>query len=367
MAASKRAFKYSAPNSQAVKFFHLLRATYQHWTHIKFKQITEKVMTKRTIPDSVALYRTKAPRRRVGGYEVTNNADAPKVRIFGPVDSWERTAQNFSDDLEALYASGVTAADLEINSFGGNVFEALAVFDVIQSSPIKFRAVILGVAASAASLIACACEEIVVGKNARFMIHEPETGTYGRVKALEEVTALLRDVRRQSAELYAAKSKQPVNIIEQWMEETKWMRGQEIVDLGFADAILDIDAVMEIDEELLRDLDNVPADLLEIVQAESQGESAEASEEEASEPETPEPEMKVTAPVEPVPAAPAPVVPDAKMQAEADPVVAALKSGADEAPVMTARPVEAAQSKTAKAPAPWAQRIAEMNRNFGQF
>lgn len=60
-------------------------------------------------------------------------------------------------------------------------------------------------------------------------------------------------------------------------------------------------------------------------------------------------------------------MPDAKMQADADPVVAAMKSGADEAPVMTARPAEAAQQTTARDPAPWTLRIAEMNRNFGRF
>lgn len=320
-------------------------------------------------PDSVALYKSKAPRKRAGGYALEATADGkPKVRLFGPIDSWDRTAEQFAQDLDALAATGATEADFEINSLGGSVFEAFAIYDTVKASPIAFRAVILGVAASAASMIACACAEIVVGRNARFMIHEPETGTWGRVKDLREVADMLDDMRKQSAEIYSAKSLQPVGVIEQWMEETKWMRGQEIVDMGFASSVLDIDGKMELDEDALRDLVNVPMDLIDAVHAE-----VEAAANAAQQAEDPADEA---APAVEVPATPnmtaqepemaAPVV-TPQMQAASDPVVAELKAGAEEVPVMTARPSEAAQPKPATAPAPWVQRVAEMNRNFGRF
>jgi ATP-dependent protease ClpP protease subunit len=327
------------------------------------------------LPDSVALYKSKAPRKRAGGYAMEATADGtPKVRLFGPIDSWERTAEQFAQDLDALAATGATEADFEINSLGGSVFEAFAIYDTVKASPIKFRAVILGVAASAASLISCACAETVVGKNARFMIHEPETGTWGRVKDLREVADMLESMRLQGAEIYAARSGQPVNIIEGWMAETKWMRGQEIVDLGFANAVLDIDGKMELDEDALRDLDNVPMDLIEAVQAEAeasanaapvQEETAPALEEQAPVVETPAVEPAPAAPVVEMAASPAAT---AKMQAASDPVVAALKSEGEQPLVSTARKVEAAQDKPAMSePAPWAMRVAEMNRNFGRF
>jgi len=209
-----------------------------------------------------------------------------------------------------------------------------------------------------------------VGKNARFMIHEPETGTWGRVKDLREVADMLESMRLQGAEIYAARSGQPLDVVEGWMAETKWMRGQQIVDLGFANTVLDIDGKMELDEDALRDLDNVPMDLIEAVQAEVEAaanatqQAEETAEEAAPAIQTPAVE---TAPAAPVVEMAAPIV-TPQMQAASDPVVAAMKSAGEQPAVMTARPSEAAQPTSAKRePHPGVAAIAALNRNFGRF
>ena len=326
----------------------------------------------RKVPDSVALYQTLAVQTSRGETAVMNaDGQKAKIRLFGPICPWESTAANFMAGLDQLAAAGVKEADLEINSSGGSVAESLAIYDAIKASGIKFRAVVLGVTASAASTVAAACQDRVIGKNARFMIHQAESGAWGRASDMREVADWLDAINKQTAGLYASVSGQSEAQIELWMDEEKWWLGEEAVKAGFFSAVLDADAAPAIAEPEMRAFQNAPQDLIEAVQS--------AAEKPATVVEAPVQETPVVTAEQAASAAPAavietpavepqaPAVPDAKMQADADPVVAAMKSGADEAPVMTARPVETVQQKTAKAPAPWAARIAEMNSNFGRI
>lgn len=322
-------------------------------------------------PDSVALYHTfVSPSGRSGSAVMNADGSKAKLRLFGPIYSFERTAELFAIGLDQLRASGVVEADLEINSPGGSVSEALAIHDMIASSGIKFRAVILGIAASAATVVACACEERVIGKNARFMIHEPESGCYGRASDMREAAEWLDQITEQTAAIYAAVSGKSVEQIKLWMKEETWWKGEEAVKDGFAKSVLEKEEAAMVSEADMRAFQKAPADLLETVQEvaapapesapaiETVQEAALAAEAEMAAPE---------APVALVETPGATQETEAKMLADADPVIAAMKSDADSASVMTARPTEAAQPKTASAPSPWAARIAEMNRNFGRI
>ncbi|WP_347138882.1 head maturation protease, ClpP-related [Paracoccus sp. SSK6] len=327
----------------------------------------------RQTPDSVALYHTFVTRSS-GGEAAVMNADGQKakIRLFGVISPWENTAATFMAGLDQLAADGVKEADLEINSPGGSVSEALAIHDAIKASGITFRAVILGIAASAATVVSAACSDRVIGKNARFMIHEAESGAWGRSSDMREVADWLDEINEQTAIIYSEISGQSVVKVKEWMKEEKWWRGQEAVNDGFASGVLEVDAAPALAEPEMRAYQNAPADLIEAVQSAAEtpdavveipAEQAPVADAEMAAPEAPAAFVETPA----VEAPEAPAVSDAQMQAEADPVIAALKSGADEVPVMTARPAEAAQQTTAKAPAPWVQRIAEMNRNFGRF
>lgn len=339
--------------------------------------------------DAVALYRTKAPRKaRAAGYEIVRNEgeDAGKIKLFGPVDAWEDSALKFIEEVEALISSGVRSYDVQINSLGGDVWESMVIVDAIRAwrdQGIFFRAVVLGVAASAATIIACACDEVVIGKNARFMIHEAASGCWGRSDDLRAVAELLDGVNAQAVEIYTATSGQSDGQVRTWMSEEKWFRGQEAVDAGFASSILDMTAEACADEEDLRTFENTPGDLVDEVT----GASADANDPDQ---ETVDDAPAVEAAVELVSvdlsvngnaismSVPADVAaalkeagelitkPAAEMSApKVDPLVAELKSGSDE-PVMTARPeVEAVSQR--KEPAPWSTAIARMNANFGKI
>jgi ATP-dependent Clp protease protease subunit len=344
-----------------------------------------------SLHDAVALYRTKAPRKaRAAGYEIVRNEgeDAAKIKLFGPIDAWEDSALKFIEEVEALIASGVKSYDVQINSLGGDVWEAMVIVDAVRAwrdQGIVFRAVVLGVAASAATIIACACDEVIIGKNARFMIHDAASGCWGGSGDLRAVADLLDDVNAQAVEIYAAASGQSEDQVKTWMSEEKWFRGQEAVDAGFASSILDMTAEACADEEDLRTFENTPGDLVdEVVGASADADPDQETIEDAPAVET-APElvsvelsvngntisMSVSAETaaalkdagELVTKA-AEIEPEMKV-IEEDPLVASLKSGSQET-VMTARPeVEAASQR--KAPASWTKSIAAMNANFGKI
>lgn len=351
-----------------------------------------------SIHDAVALYRTKAPRTaRAAGYEIVRQEgeDRAKIKLFGPIDAWEDSALNFVKELEQLQADGVKEADAQINSLGGDVWESMTIADAIRSARangMKFRAVVLGVAASGATIIASSCDETVIGKNARYMIHEAASGCWGRADEMREVAAMLDDINTQAVDIYVEQSGQTPDQIKTWMAETKWFRGQEAVDAGFAASILDMDAEACADEEDLRTLDNTPADLLDEVTAttsdvvsgeataDDQAPAEEISSEDDAELVSVELSINGATVVMSVSAETAAALADTgelvtkpsadtvpEMQAdEEDSLVASLKSGADDAPVSTARP-QAEEAKQRKATASWNVAIAGMNANFGKI
>ncbi|MCZ4366625.1 head maturation protease, ClpP-related [Sulfitobacter dubius] len=349
-----------------------------------------------SLHDAVALYRTKAPRKaRAAGYEVVRQEGeaSAKIKLFGPIDAWEDSALNFVEELEQLQADGVKEADVQINSLGGDVWESMTIADAIRSARangMTFRAVVLGVAASGATIIASSCDATVIGKNARYMIHEAASGCWGSADDMREVAAMLDDINTQAVEIYVEQSGQTPDQIKTWMAETRWFRGQEAVDAGFAASILDMDAEACADEEDLRTLDNAPSDLLEEIAASGDTEDeVKASDpdqetvEDAPAVETPPELVSVELSVNgstismSVSAETAAALKDAgelvtkpteiepEMKAPEDPLVASLKSGSQE-PVMTARPDSEAASQR-KAPASWTKSIAAMNANFGKI
>jgi len=337
--------------------------------------------------DAIALYHTKAPvsSGRPGGFDIAKMEGSETdftIRIFGSIDAWEQTAEDFISQFEAI-DSETSNIDIQVNSRGGDIVEAMAIVDTIKAAKGKTTGTVLGIAASAASVIICACETRRIGANARFMIHQATIGVVGRTKDLREVAALGDTINAQAAQIYADVSGQDLSVIEAWMDEEKWFLGQEAVEAGFFGSVVDISMSAEVDEEDLREFANVPMDLLDEVTLDTVATETEVAVEDDTVVETPELvsvelcvngktiSMSVSADVaEDLKSAGSlitePVEPEIETPAPVDPIVAKMKSDAVNAPVMTARPnVETASQR--KAPAPWNASIAAMNANFGKI
>lgn len=152
--------------------------------------------------------RTREARRGGTGekswYRIGNvRSDRAEVYLYDMIGEWGITAQDFVNDMKGITAPAV---DLHINSEGGSVFDGVAIYTAIKQHPGKVTAYIDGLAASAASFIAMAAEEVVMAKNARMMIHMASGLVLGTSDDMREMADLLDDLSENIASIYAEKA-----------------------------------------------------------------------------------------------------------------------------------------------------------------
>lgn len=159
------------------------------------------------------------------------------IRMYGPIDSWGGfwgiSAKDVSTVLDAL-PDTVTQINLRINSPGGEVFEGVTILNLLRAHKARVTAVVDGLAASAASIIAAGCDETVMSPGTQMMIHSPWTITWGNAAELRKDAARLDGVETSMIEIYVAKAGAGHDWPALLAEET-WLTAQQTVELGLAD------------------------------------------------------------------------------------------------------------------------------------
>lgn len=141
------------------------------------------------------------------------------------------------DFVPALAALDVDTIHLRINSPGGDVFAAQAISQALREHPATIVGHIDGVAASAATEVACACDDTVMAKGAMYMVHQAWTLGWGNADELEATVALLRKVDGVLAEEYVAVTGQSREQIDAWMKAETWFTAEEAKAAGFVKSI----------------------------------------------------------------------------------------------------------------------------------
>lgn len=139
----------------------------------------------------------------------------------------------------ALRAIGQKAVTVSINSPGGDMFEGLAIYNILREHPAEVTVRIMGMAASAASIIAMAGDRIDMGLGTMFMIHNSWGGVVGNHHDMREAADLFAEFDAAMADIYAARSGQEVAEIRALMDSETWMRFEQAQELGFADGSFD--------------------------------------------------------------------------------------------------------------------------------
>ena len=147
------------------------------------------------------------------------------------------TPKSFAADLKALGA--VRTLNVFINSPGGAVFDGVAIFNQLKRHPARKNVFIDGIAASIASVIAMAGDEINIAANGFIMIHEPFTMAFGTAADLRKTADQLEKINDTIINTYAARTGTPENTIGDLMAAETWMNAEEALELGFADNITD--------------------------------------------------------------------------------------------------------------------------------
>ena len=162
------------------------------------------------------------------------------LRLYDPIDSWGGewgvSAKEFAGALGEL-PSGVGEIRLHLNSPGGEVWEAIAIMNMLREHPARVVAVVDGLAASAASFIACSADEVVMGRNSQLMIHDGRGLCMGTAEDMRGLADLLDKISDNIASVYAAKAGSTVRHWRDVMLAETWFDAAEAVTAGLADRV----------------------------------------------------------------------------------------------------------------------------------
>lgn len=142
------------------------------------------------------------------------------------------TAKRMSAALRSIGEKPVTVA---INSPGGDMFEGLAIFNMLKDHKFEVTVKVMGLAASAASLIAMAGDTIQMGQGSFLMIHNAWGAVVGDQHAMRDAADMFAPFDAAMAEIYAARSGLDVAEIAQMMNAETFINAKEALAKGFAD------------------------------------------------------------------------------------------------------------------------------------
>lgn len=188
-----------------------------------------------------------------------NDGDST-ISIFDVIgqDFWTGEGTTAKRIDAALRRIGARDVVVNLNSPGGDYFEGLAIYNRLREHPHKVTVKVLGIAASAASVIAMAGDEVEIARAGFMMIHNTWVVAMGDRHQLREVADWLEPFDAAAADIYAARTGLDGAEIGKMMDRETWIGGSDAVDKGFADSLLASDSIRE-DVSALSDLGQVLA------------------------------------------------------------------------------------------------------------
>ena len=168
-------------------------------------------------------------------YAIRARAEGAEISIHDEIGAFGITAKEFLTELAALKeARRIT---LRINSPGGEVFDGIAIHNALKRHSAHITVLVEGIAASIASVIVCAGDEVVMPENAMLMLHEPSAVVSGTADDLLSMAAALEKMRAGLIAAYRDKSGLNEERIAELLAGETWLSADEALELGFADRI----------------------------------------------------------------------------------------------------------------------------------
>ena len=181
-----------------------------------------------------------------------DDADSAEITLYGdvldsvPCDWWTNeviegqyiTPEGFMDDLAAV--RGKSEVVIKLNSCGGDVYTGIAIHNALKGLSGHKTVIVEGLAASAASVIACAGDEVQVYPGSIIMIHGVSTMfvDWMTLADLKKAVKSVHSVERALAAIYSAKTGIEEDTLRSMMSNELWMTGAQAVEKGFADTLL---------------------------------------------------------------------------------------------------------------------------------
>lgn len=173
------------------------------------------------------------------GESASTTGPIATIRMYGPIDSWGGwwgiSARDVAEALDSL--SDASEIRVRINSPGGEVWEGMAILNMLRAHPAKIVAVVDGLAASAASVVAVGCDETVMSPGTQMMVHDASGFAYGNAATMLKAARWLNSTSDSIASVYAEAAG---GTDESWravMQEETWYTAKEAVEANLADRV----------------------------------------------------------------------------------------------------------------------------------
>lgn len=195
---------------------------------------------------------TAQPQTKYWNVVTSEDMDSAEITLYGdvcdrrPVDWWTGqalegnfiTPEGFLEDLERV--KNKSSITIKLNSVGGDVYTGIAIHNALRGLTAKKTVVVEGIAASAASVIACAGDTVQVYPGSIIMIHGVSVTnwdpmTMGDIKKLAKA---VDSMEAAIAEIYHAKTGLDTDKLRNMMAKEEWMTGQKAIDNHFADELI---------------------------------------------------------------------------------------------------------------------------------
>ena len=196
----------------------------------------------------------KRPRNSLGDVEVL---------LYGEIGMWGITALDFRAQLNDALSGGASRVVVHINSIGGDMFDSVAIYNMLRTCQKPVTTYVDSLAASGASLIAMAGSEVIMAEGSFMMIHNPQVMAIGDQHDIAETVDTVSLWAESCAKIYAAKTGIDLAAIQEMMDEETWMSADMALALGFCDkkdsasrvaACLGLNKYAKVPAELLGDL-----------------------------------------------------------------------------------------------------------------
>jgi ATP-dependent protease ClpP protease subunit len=161
--------------------------------------------------------------------------DETRLYVHRMIGGWRSDSSAF---VQAVHALRTDKIHLHVNSPGGIVFDAVAMFEALRTHPARKIVHVDGLAASAASMLAMVGDEIEIARGARMMVHDAQGGAWGSPADLLAAAELVDGVSEDLAAIYAERAGGTARGWRTQMKATTWYSADEAVAAGLADRVV---------------------------------------------------------------------------------------------------------------------------------
>jgi ATP-dependent Clp protease protease subunit len=172
-----------------------------------------------------------------------------EISVYDEIGFWGVQAKDFAREVKAITA---TTIKLFINSPGGSVFDAVAMFNILAMSGKTIEVHVLGIAASAASYLAMVGAKVVMPDNTFMFLHNPINGVYGNAEEMRGMADVLDKIGASMTATYAKRFKGDEQALTDLLAAESYLTAAECLQYGFCDEVTDpIAATAKFDPDLV--------------------------------------------------------------------------------------------------------------------